>query len=259
MSIIALLVSAFARSAASGVGYAYRVTQYLYYSFRSLNSYQKGNHEGQSLLELLDAQPPSVIDSVIGRIFPGQKGWFATRFPTDKGTLHNYVGYYDALFSPYRTQGDLRLLEVGVKKGGSLVLWREYFPHSALIFGIDVHRGAPQFPRDAHLKTLALDSRDRDEVANALRGLRFDIIIDDGLHHPTAQQDTYASLRPFLKPSGVYVIEDVYSFRKDDYAGLGDDVLIIPDKSGQSLVILRPADSLAPRLTVGHNPSEAAL
>jgi hypothetical protein len=245
-----LLLGLFLRSAASGYGWPNRLVQYVYYAFGSLETYQKTSGGRDGIADMIDHQDRSFVESLIRRVVPSQDGWFAARFPTDKGTYHDYAEKYDALLTPYRALDGVRLLEVGVKKGGSLVLWREFFPHSAFIVGIDVHPGVPRFSRDVHLKVLIMDSRDRKVVGQALRGVDFDIIIDDGLHHPDAQRTTYSVLRPHLKATGVYIIEDAYEFSPDDYEDFGDEATVVPDKSGQSLVVLRPRESLAPHLTV---------
>lgn len=49
---------------------------------------------------------------------------------------HHYIPLYDKYFSKYR-RTKVRLLEIGVAKGGSLQLWRKYFGKSAVIYGID--------------------------------------------------------------------------------------------------------------------------
>lgn len=248
-ALAALLLGLFLRSAASGIGLPYRVVQYVYYAFGSLETYQKTNDVHRGITDMIDSQSRSFVESLIRQVVPSQAGWFSARFPTDKGTYHGYAEKYDALLTPYRTLNQVRLLEVGVKKGGSLVLWREFFPHSAFIVGIDVHPGVPRFSRDVHMKVLIMDSRDRKVVGQALRGVDFDIIIDDGLHHPDAQRRTYSALRPHLRATGVYIIEDAYEFSPDDFEEFGDEATVIPDKSGQKLVVLRPGESLAPRLT----------
>jgi hypothetical protein len=79
--------------------------------------------------------------------------------------------------------------------------------------------------------------------------MTFDIIIDDGLHHPDAQRRTFAVLRPYLTARGVYVIEDFHGSSGSDYASFGDSVTVLPDKSGQGMVVLYPTESLAPHLT----------
>ena len=43
-------------------------------------------------------------------------------------------------------------MEVGVRKGGSLKLWRELYSDNSKIWGIDIAEFVPQFPRDANIK-----------------------------------------------------------------------------------------------------------
>lgn len=244
-----VLAGLFLWSAAGGVGLPYRLLQSVYYSFASLEGYQKSGRRYASATEIVGSQERSVADAIVGRIAPSQKGWLAKGFPTDKGAYHDYLRAYDALLAPYRTLGGVTLLEVGVKKGGSLALWRELLAEDAFVLGLDVHPGVPRFSRDARTKVLILDSRDRTAVDGALRGMTLDIIIDDGLHHPDAQRQTFTVLRPYLTRRGVYVIEDFHGPSASDYASFGDSVVVLPDRSGQSLVVLYPAESLAPRLT----------
>jgi hypothetical protein len=45
-------------------------------------------------------------------------------------------------------------------------------------------------------------------------GVRFDIIIDDGLHTPAANRKVLLNLWPRLKSGGLYYIEDVYPLHK---------------------------------------------
>ena len=51
---------------------------------------------------------------------------------------HHYIPLYDRYFSPYRNR-PIRFLEIGVSRGGSLNLWRQYFGPAAVMFGIDIN------------------------------------------------------------------------------------------------------------------------
>src|SRR5258707_12788916 len=64
----------------------------------------------------------------------------ALRDGSDKAWCHHYTHRYAPLFQPIRAQ-PIRLLELGVKDGASLRMWREYFPHAS-IFGDDIIPGA---------------------------------------------------------------------------------------------------------------------
>src|SRR6185437_3735770 len=49
----------------------------------------------------------------------------------------HYLSLYVKHLASFRG-GPVRLLEIGVWKGGSLRLWRRYFGPEAIIFGIDI-------------------------------------------------------------------------------------------------------------------------
>ena len=56
-------------------------------------------------------------------------------YDTDK-IQHHYLEAYDPILSPW-ADNDVKLLEIGVRKGGSLELWRDYFPRGTIV-GIDL-------------------------------------------------------------------------------------------------------------------------
>jgi len=60
-------------------------------------------------------------------------------YETDKIELH-YLDLYDPILTPW-TDKEIKLLEIGVRAGGSLKLWRDYFPRGTII-GVD--RKLPQ-------------------------------------------------------------------------------------------------------------------
>ena len=57
------------------------------------------------------------------------------KYDSDKIT-NRYLEKYDPIFEPY-VQKKLAFLELGISKGGSLLLWRDYFPFGT-IAGIDI-------------------------------------------------------------------------------------------------------------------------
>lgn len=123
---------------------------------------------------------------------------------TDKDTTHSYLEPYEELFAP-RRQTAQRVLEVGVQNGGSVLLWRDYFP-DAQVFGVDQN---PSPVGGTRIQCLQADAY-TDATVDHLRELGpFDVLIDDGshaLHHLKFFAERYTSL---LAPGGVLVIEDV--------------------------------------------------
>jgi hypothetical protein len=70
----------------------------------------------------------NMSDLTLGQICP--------IYNTDKNCLHSYVDHvYEDLFREIRHSAN-NILEIGVSGGGSLFMWREYFPN-AVITGID--------------------------------------------------------------------------------------------------------------------------
>jgi hypothetical protein len=131
-------------------------------------------------------------------------GELFTRHGSDKETQHGYASTYEVLLGPRRA-AVRNLLEVGIARGASLRAWAEYLP-DALVWGMDLSSELVQEPR---IVSRRADSRVTAAVAAALGDARFDVIVDDGDHHPDAQHKTREVLWPYLLPGGLYVVEDV--------------------------------------------------
>jgi len=67
--------------------------------------------------------------------------------------------------------------------------------------------------KDDRVKWLKSDSTNiavRDQIKKEWPRIRFDIIIDDGLHTPDANAKTLHNLFPLLKKNGSFYVEDVW-------------------------------------------------
>lgn len=136
---------------------------------------------------------------------------------------------YEPLFAPLRDE-PLTLLELGFGEydpargdhnnpgngGRSAAMWREYFPN-ALIAVVDVvaKTGVPEGVE------FFCGSQDDAEF---LRGVYlqtgpFDIIIDDASHVSSLTIASFKILWPYLRPGGVYAVEDVHSSYHDWFFG----------------------------------------
>ena len=152
---------------------------------------------------------------------------------TDKGTSHNYLHVYGALFGPIRGER-LNILEIGVGGyddprggGGSLRMWRTFFPKGH-VFAIDV---VDKSPHDEDRITTFRGSQDDEAFLNRVvdRIGRLDVVIDDGSHVPRHVIKSFEVLFPRLEPGGIYVVEDTHASYKDDYEGSTD--LARPDST----------------------------
>lgn len=137
------------------------------------------------------------------------------KYGCDKARKHHYHLVYGAEFDAIREER-LAILEVGVFKGESTQAWVDYFPN-AIVYGLDVFTRVPMnqipilnHPRVRSIRGSSIDITITEEIRKKWPGVKFDIIIDDGLHTPRANADTFKHLFPLLKDTGAYYVEDVW-------------------------------------------------
>lgn len=124
----------------------------------------------------------------------------------DKFVRHAYhYAYAQALYA-LAERPSQHILEIGYGGGASLGLWRKLFPNSQVIcIDIDHELEGEGF------SVVRADQSDPSEILAAASrcGCSFDLIIDDGSHHPMHQISSFCQLFPLLSDEGVYIIEDV--------------------------------------------------
>ena len=137
------------------------------------------------------------------------------KYNCDKGYKHRYDYVYEKIFQPVKDQ-ELNILEIGVFKGASTQAFLEYFP-KAKFYALDLFvRVKPEeikalnSERVQWLKGDSMNPAIRSQVAKAFPDVKFDFIIDDGMHTPKANKVTFQNLSPLLKEGGSYIIEDVW-------------------------------------------------
>jgi 8-demethyl-8-alpha-L-rhamnosyltetracenomycin-C 2'-O-methyltransferase len=105
-------------------------------------------------------------------------------------------------------------------------MWDAYFTHpETRIYSIDCN--------DTYFSALALcsarctvhkaDQENPGELCAFVAATQqtFDIIIDDGGHSMNQQITSFKTLFPFLKPGGLYIIEDLHTSYWQEYGSLG--------------------------------------
>ena len=129
---------------------------------------------------------------------------------TDKSSEgHDYLWFYELFLGP-RRQDKLVLLEMGIGGGGSLKMWRDYFPNSLVVgFDIDPEKALDYGER---IKVFIGDQANRSHLQYLVEKYGpFDVVNDDAGHDPAAQLFAYKFLLPHLKPGGIYFLEDIGS------------------------------------------------
>ena len=103
------------------------------------------------------------------------------RYDTDK-IANRYLERYDPILQPL-VDREIRLLEIGVHNGGSLLLWRDYFRKGTIV-GIDLElpNGLANEERIQLFQGSQSDPAFLSEVARKIAPDGFDIIIDDASH-----------------------------------------------------------------------------
>jgi hypothetical protein len=133
----------------------------------------------------------------------------ARRYDTDKADLTHYLRNYEENFSSL-VDKNVRLLELGVKTGGSLLLWRDYFSRG-LIVGLDINfvQVEDETGRIRTYQGAQEDTHLLDRIAAETAPDGFDIIIDDCSHIGVLTRVSFWHLFDnYLKSGGLYIIED---------------------------------------------------
>lgn len=150
---------------------------------------------------------------------------------TDRGGWRGYDRVYTKYLSPLKEQR-LNFLEIGVYYGYGVLAWKRYFTQSD-ITGVDntltdsiknefvkIHKTFPEF------NDIRIEIFDTTEPTPWNRFIeKFDIIIDDGGHHPDNQFGTFGNAWPLLKKGGLYFMEDI-SHRYTDHKLAKIDTLL---------------------------------
>jgi SAM-dependent methyltransferase len=136
----------------------------------------------------------------------------------------------------------IALLELGVQRGGSMLLWRDLFPH-AEIAGLDLN--LIDIPDDSGrisvYQGFQQDTALLDRIAAEVAPDGFDLIIDDASHVGQYTAASFWHLFPrHLKPGGTYILDDwsaaYWSTWTDgrDYSGSREALGDIPASAQQA-------------------------
>jgi cephalosporin hydroxylase len=128
-------------------------------------------------------------------------------FDTDKNTLHCYIDHvYSELFSEIQLSAK-NVLEIGVDKGGSIFLWKEYFLN-ADIAGIDIEDKREIFKNNKELKIIKGNAYNKNFI-DSIPENYFDLIIDDGPHTLESMISFLDGYQSKLNENGIIVVEDI--------------------------------------------------
>lgn len=138
-------------------------------------------------------------------------------YDTDKSEL--YLSRYTREFGHLFLE-EIALLELGVRRGGSLYLWRDLFPKGQ-IAGLDLNPVSLADPsgRINIYQGFQQDPVILDRLAGEVAPEGFDIVVDDASHLGEYTRDSFWHLfRNHLKPGGIYVLDDWGCAYRSDWA-----------------------------------------
>ena len=94
--------------------------------------------------------------------------------------------------------------------GASLCGWYKFFP-KAHIYGADIDKDI--VINNDRIHTYYVDQTNtpviQELLGTTLKSIKYDFILDDGLHLAHANSNLLTNAWPYLKENGVYIIEDI--------------------------------------------------
>ena len=141
---------------------------------------------------------------------------------TNERHCHPYTLFYEGLFQNKKNE-PLDIAELGILEGSSLLMWREYFPHSQIHgfeYNYDLISHFKQKMDNNRITLSYIDVTNQTSILNAFesKGVMYDIIIEDTTHQFDDQIRVINNVHKWLKPGGILIIEDIFKrYREEDY------------------------------------------
>jgi len=161
-----------------------------------------------------------LASSAIGREFRDHKGFETVKWSQYLVAYDRFLGRFrNGIALPDGSTRGVRFLEIGVREGGSLQVFKKYFGPSSQVFGID----NDQRCRDLDVDDAEIRIGDQSDdaflrtVVEELGGL--DVVIDDGSHLPEHQMASFLTLWPLLEDGGIYIVEDLHTSYWKEFGG----------------------------------------
>ena len=126
---------------------------------------------------------------------------------------HHYFELYERHFGRFKDR-PIRMLEIGVFRGGSLRMWKQYFHPESTIVGIDVDKSCQAHEIADQNVFVRIGSQADPNFLSEVNGEfgPFDIILDDGSHKTHHQIISFGALfRTALNDGGCYMVEDTHT------------------------------------------------
>lgn len=132
---------------------------------------------------------------------------------------NNYAPIYSRYLKSIGNENVKVVGEFGILKGTGLALWCDLFK-KARVIGFDIDLNHFNRNKKALIKKCVFSENTpeicvfdqlqdgKTIIRDILKGQKFDIVVDDGLHTLDAIKKTFQSVNPYLSESFIYFIED---------------------------------------------------
>ena len=141
---------------------------------------------------------------------------------TDYRHCHPYTLFYDGLFKNKKNE-NLKIAELGILDGGSLLMWKEYFTNSEIYgfeYNNDLINNFKQNFNNDRITLANINVNSKDSIIKAFSDLnvQYDIIVEDTTHQFEDQIRVIENTYSYLKPGGILIIEDIFkSYNEKNY------------------------------------------
>ena len=135
---------------------------------------------------------------------------------SDKNTIHSYLPLYEKLLTSKKETAK-RVLEVGIWRGGSIKLWKDFFTN-AVVHGVDIIDINTVWSEIKNNRGIVLhtstNAYDNDFVTTNFlnQNIKFDFLLDDGPHTLESMKQFIRLYSQLMADDGILIIEDVQAW-----------------------------------------------
>jgi O-antigen biosynthesis protein len=160
---------------------------------------------------MLSAGPPTM--KTLEQLHLQHRGKVSNRGSRD-------LAEYDRILAPYRDR-PINLLAIGVRNGGSLGIWSEFFRNANKLVGCDISPECADLGYPDPRITMVVGDANLDEIERAVTNCaaRFDIVITDGSHTLGDIVSAFLRYFPKLEDGGIFIVEDLHRSDEQDIDG----------------------------------------
>lgn len=132
---------------------------------------------------------------------------------TGQPTLTRWQHYFDIFDRELsgRRDAPVSFLEIGVFKGGSLPMWRDFFHEDSSLTFVDIDEACRKLQIDGTTVEIGHQADPAFVAQLARTHGPFDIVIDDGSHINHHQIASFELFWPHMRDGSLYIVEDCHT------------------------------------------------